>query len=85
MKKKYPLLAAVLSLVIVGLGQLYLGLWTRGIVLFIGAIVVAIFTAGTFIFFPMFIACVDAFICARRINSGASLEDVENRGFNFSS
>jgi hypothetical protein len=81
MNKKSPVLAAILSIVVVGLGQIYLGLWIRGIVLFIGAIVVAIFTAGTFIFFPMFIAAVDAYQCARRLNSGASLDALQSKGF----
>jgi TM2 domain-containing membrane protein YozV len=82
-KTKSPILAAILSIVIVGLGQIYLGLWMRGIILFIAAIAVAFFTAGTFIFFPMFIACGDAYICARKMNAGASLEEVNNRAFNF--
>ena len=82
MKKKSPILAAILNIVVVGLGHVYLGLWVRGItyfIIYIFVVFTVIFiTRGPFIFLTMAFSVIDAFICARKINRGVPKKNVDN-------
>ena len=71
--KKSEGLALILSLLICGLGQIYVGKATRGIGFLLGAIVLAVLSA--FLFFPIIVAFVlwvygmyDAYNLARQYN-----------------
>jgi TM2 domain-containing membrane protein YozV len=44
--RKKPWLAALLGFLIFGAGHMYLGLWVKGILLLIVAVLVSLFTAG---------------------------------------
>ena len=76
---KSPALAAILSFLIIGLGQVYLGLTKKGIILFILAIVSGILTA-IFIGFILWLlvwiyAIYDGYNSANKINDGVVVED----------
>lgn len=83
MKKKSLLLAVILNIVIIGSGHMYLGLWFKGILLLIVAIVVGIFSAGMFALFPMFIGVVDVVKCTNKINEGVPLENLKNKWLKY--
>ena len=63
-----PVLAAILSFLVPGLGQFYAGHMFRGIGLFVLAVIVAIFTffAGTLII--AVVAAIDAYSLASKTN-----------------
>lgn len=76
---KSPALAAILSFLIIGLGQVYLGLTKKGIILFILAIVSGILTV-IFIGFILWLlvwiyAIYDGYNSANKINDGVVVED----------
>jgi TM2 domain-containing membrane protein YozV len=73
---KNPLLAAILSLLIPGLGQIYNGEWVKGLIFFsisVGVAIVSILTGGILCcagwVIPVF-AAYDAYKIAQRINTG---------------
>jgi TM2 domain-containing membrane protein YozV len=72
---KSPLLAAVLSLVIPGLGQLYLGQERKGIIILVATIVLWC----TFIGGPIssLIAIVDAYQIGQKLATGQAVGDME--------
>lgn len=76
---KNPVLAAVLSFFIVGLGQLYLGLNKKGIILFVAALVSLVLTViliGEILFLIIWIyAIYDGYNSAGKLNRGESVED----------
>jgi len=76
---KDPILAAILSFFIVGLGQIYIGLTKKGIILFLLAFISAIliiFIIGWFLWVVIYIyAKDDAYNSANKINAGETVED----------
>ena len=78
-RNKSPFLAAVLSFFIIGLGQVYLGLVKKGIMLFILAIIAGILTTviiGWILWFVIWIYAVyDAITSANKINDGIEVKD----------
>ena len=77
MKRKNPIVAALLNVFIVGLGHAYLGLWFKAVFLFLTTVVVAFFSLGFGYFLPMFFAVVDGYICAKRINEGTPINELK--------
>ena len=79
---KNSALAAILSFLIIGLGQIYLGLTKRGIILFVAAIVAGILTViiiGWILWFVIWIyAIYDAYNSAEKMNQGMGIEDTLN-------
>ena len=77
------LILVVLAFFIIGIGQIYLGLTKKGIMLFVGAIIsgfLMLIYIGWIIWFVIWIyAIYDAYNSANRLNNGEVLED----GFNF--
>ncbi|MCK5217493.1 MAG: hypothetical protein KAJ93_06875 [Methanosarcinales archaeon] len=61
-----PILAALLSFIIPGLGQFYAGHMTRGILLFIFANIVAILTLYMVNMPIMVVAAIDAYVLASK-------------------
>lgn len=76
---KNPVLAAVLSFFIVGLGQIYLGLNKKGIILFVAAVIsICLFAIliGELLFLIIWIyAIYDAYNSAGKLNRGEFVED----------
>ena len=63
-----PILAALLSFIIPGLGQFYAGYMIRGILLFIFANIIAILTLFMANMPIMVVAAIDAYACASKTN-----------------
>ena len=78
-KEKDPTLAAILSFLIVGLGQIYLGLTKKGIILFIGAVISLILTLVIIGFVTWLLiwgySIYDAHNSAQKMNKGMVVED----------
>jgi len=76
-QEKNPVLAAVLSLLVVGLGQVYNGEVGKGILFFVLAIIIGLtlFIFIGFILVPLFwlFAAYDAYTTAEKINRGEML------------
>jgi TM2 domain-containing membrane protein YozV len=72
---KSPVVAAILNLIIVGLGHVYLGRVKRGVALFLLAIIIAILSAGLGWIFGMFVCAYDAYQLAQ--NKPAPLDFLE--------
>ena len=76
---KSPVLALILSFFIIGLGQIYLGLNKKGIILFIIAVVAGVLTLfiiGWVIWLLVWLyAMYDAYNSANKMNNGEVLED----------
>jgi len=51
-------------------------MWPKGIVMFLFALLVFFFTVGTFVFFPITVAVIDGFLCAKKINKGVPKEEL---------
>lgn len=62
---KSPIIAAILNLLVVGLGHVYIGHTKRGIVLFVLAIAIAIISFGLGWIFGMFVTSYDAYQLAQ--------------------
>ncbi len=77
--QKSPILAAILSFLIIGLGQVYLGLTKKGIILFVLAIVsgfLMLIYIGFIIWFLVWVyAIYDGYNSANKINEGTPVED----------
>lgn len=78
-RQNSPGLAAVLSFLIIGLGQVYIGLTKKGIILFVLAIVSGILTiilVGYVLWLLVWVYSVyDAYNSAEKINNGIAVED----------
>ena len=78
-QSKSPLLAVILSFFIVGLGQIYLGLVKKGLLLIAAAIIAGCLTLiyiGWVIWVIVWIySMYDAYNSAEKINSGIEVED----------
>lgn len=70
---KKPWLAALLGILIVGVGHMYLGEWGKGIGLLVIALIASVLTGG--ILAPVFwiISCVWAYTDAKKINERAAV------------
>ena len=76
-QQKNPVLALILSLIIVGLGQVYNGQTVKGIVLFIVALLLGLTGVGLIISFIIWLyAMYDAYTIAQRINDGEIIRDL---------
>ena len=79
MSDKSSGLAAILSFLIIGLGQIYLGLNKKGIILFLAAVVsvfLMLFFIGFILWFIIWVyAIYDAFNSAEKMRRGISVED----------
>ena len=77
--EKSPILAAILSFLIVGVGQIYLGLTKKGIILFFAAMVSGVLTLlliGWILWLIVWLYSIyDAYNSANKINAGISVED----------
>jgi len=76
-KPKSPVLACILSLCIVGLGQLYLGQVKKGVVLFVATIIVSCFTFGVAWFILIVVGPLDAYMIGRKLKAGKSVDKWE--------
>ena len=80
---KSPVLAAILSFLIIGVGQIYVGLTKKGILLFVGAIIsgfLMLIYVGWILWFIIWIYGIyDAYNSANKLNNGEVIED----GINF--
>lgn len=78
-KRHSPVLAAILSFFITGLGQLYIGLTKKGIILFVGLVISSILTiimiGWIFWLFIWFYGIYDAYNSAEKMNNGIAVED----------
>lgn len=78
-KEKDPTLAAILSFLVVGLGQVYLGLTKKGILLFIGAVISGFLMLILIGFVTWLLiwgyAIYDANNSAKKMNNGIAVED----------
>jgi TM2 domain-containing membrane protein YozV len=76
---KSPILAAICSFFIVGLGQIYIGLTKKGILLFIGAVISGILTTVVIGWITWLLiwgySMVDAYNSAEKMNRGIAVED----------
>lgn len=76
---KSPGLAAVLSFLIVGLGQIYLGLTKKGIILFVAAVisgVLMLFVIGWITWLIVWVyAIYDAYNSGEKMRNGIAVED----------
>jgi len=79
-QEKNPVVAAVLSLLVVGLGQVYNGEVGKGLLFFIVAIIIGLtlFIYIGFILVPLFwlFAAYDAYTTAEKINRGEQLNNI---------
>jgi TM2 domain-containing membrane protein YozV len=78
-----PLLAAIFSFFIPGLGQFYAGSFLRGIFVFIGAFILGIITLATILFGLIYLIyfvwnIVDAFQLASKPNNPYVVNNVNN-------
>ena len=76
---KNPVLAAILSFLIVGVGQIYLGLTKKGLILLLAAIISGVLMLVFIGFITWFIvwlyAIYDAYNSAEKMNRGIAVED----------
>lgn len=77
--QKSPVLAAILSFLIIGLGQVYLGLTKKGIILFILAIIsgfLMLILVGFVLWLLVWVyAIYDGYNSANKMNEGIAVED----------
>lgn len=80
--KKSPTLAVILSFLIVGLGQVYLGLGKKGVILFIiqmiFGILALVYIGYILAFLGWIYAMLDAYYSAKAINNGEEVENTVN-------
>lgn len=70
-------LATVLSILIVGVGQMYLGQVVKGIVMLIGAMVIGAITGGLAALPIWILSAIDAYRIATKINEGKTVGEWE--------
>ena len=68
---KKPWLAALLGILIVGAGHMYLGKWAKGIALLIVGVILSILTGGILAPFIWIISCIWAYTDAKKFNAAA--------------
>ncbi len=68
LSRKSPAVSAILSLLIAGLGQIYLGRFWRGAAWFIGGIILGILSSGILAIFIWIGAAIDAYLLAKDYN-----------------
>jgi len=68
---KKPGLAALLGILIVGAGHMYLGKWAKGIALLIVGIIISVVTGGIAAPFIWIISCIWAYTDAKKFNAAA--------------
>lgn len=74
---KNPAVATILSCLIAGVGQMYLGQVLKGLVILLGGVVLAIITGGL-AGIPIWIAAmVDAYMIGKKLESGQSVGEWE--------
>lgn len=74
MQSKSPVLAALLSFLLVGMGQVYLGQIEKGVTMIVIVLsLMLIITPGSWGMVILFLNVVDAFVLARRMNQGKEL------------
>lgn len=74
---KNPTLAALLSCLVPGLGQLYNGQTTKGIVIILANIALGVITGGVSAVAILIVAIIDALKIAEKINRGATVGEWE--------
>jgi TM2 domain-containing membrane protein YozV len=80
-QEKNPVLALILSLIIVGLGQVYNGQTVKGIIFFLVAVIIGLTGIGIIISFIIWLyAMYDAYNTAQRINNGEVVGDIGSSG-----
>ena len=72
-----PVLAAVLSAVVVGLGQIVLGQTLKGLVLLVGSIALGIASAGLLAPVVWILAIVDAYLIGQKLKAGQPVAEWE--------
>ena len=72
-----PVLACLLSLVIVGLGQMLLGQTIKGVVMLIAAMVLGVLTVGLAIVVVWPVSAIDAYMIAKKLREGKSVGEWE--------
>jgi TM2 domain-containing membrane protein YozV len=76
-QQKNPVLALILSLIIVGVGQVYNGQIVKGIIFFLVAVILGLTGIGLIISFIIWLyAMYDAYNTAQRINNGEIVGDI---------
>lgn len=76
-KAMEPWLAALLSFLIVGLGQMLIGQVKKGVVFLIGSVVLAFVTFGLSVFITSVLAIVDAYLIAKKKKEGKEVGEWE--------
>ena len=66
--RKSPAISAILSLLIAGLGQIYLGRFWRGAAWFIGGVILGIASGGILAIFIWIGAAIDSYLLAKNYN-----------------
>ena len=66
--RKSPVISAILSLLIAGLGQIYLGRFWRGAAWFIGGVILGILSGGVLAIFIWIGAAIDSYLLAKNYN-----------------
>ncbi len=66
--RKSPVVSAILSLLIAGLGQVYLERYWRGVAWFIGGFILGILSGGILAIFAWIGAAIDAYVLAKNYN-----------------
>lgn len=67
---KSPFLASVLSLFVIGVGQMYVGQVTKGVAMFILALIISVLIVPHAVVGLWLIAVFDAFLIARKLRRG---------------
>jgi len=68
-----PAIACLLSILLVGLGQLILGQTIKGIVMFLGACVLGALTLGGVWIITLPLSAIDAYLIAKKLKEGKSV------------
>ncbi|WP_188207466.1 zinc ribbon domain-containing protein [Alkalibacillus aidingensis] len=76
-EKKSVALAVILSLIIVGVGQIYLGQVLKGLVLLISSLLIGFVTVGLGAFVLWILVAIDAYKIANKINEGRTVDEWE--------
>jgi len=66
--RKSPIISTILSLLIAGLGQIYLGRFRRGAAWFIGGVILGILSGGVLAIFIWIGAAIDSYLLAKDYN-----------------
>jgi len=66
--RKSPIISTILSLLIAGLGQIYLGRFWRGAAWFIGGVILGILSGGILAIFVWIGAAIDSYLLAKDYN-----------------